>query len=138
MIGKLEKKWGGIPEVEAEILDGVDLDLKECKNRSQVNAILRQVEKDCEKKKKEFTKFLQNENFSRVELKEFNHELRKEIAQLVEEQDSMPLSEESYLIAMSDVIFLFREVSSLVGCYIDNEITIRRESIAASMLGAMI
>lgn len=131
MVGKLEKKWGGIPEVEAEILDGVDLDLKECKNRSQVNAILRQVEKSCEKKKREFSQVLKDANCSKAELREFNHELRKEIVQLVEEQDSMPQSEENYLAAMSEVIFLFREVSGLVGSCIDNDIIVCREMAAS-------
>lgn len=137
MIGKLEKQWGGIPEVEAEILDGIDLDLKECKNRAQVNAILKQVEKTCKEKKQEFTLFLENESFSKAELREFSYELRKEIVQLVEEQDSMPSSEENYLTAMSDVIFLFREVLSIIEGYIDNEITVCREEMT-SLLEAMI
>lgn len=138
MIGVIEKQWGGIPEIEAEILDGVDLDLKEAKNRPQVNAILKQVKKACEKKKREVSKLLKDNNFSKAEFREFNHELRKEIIRLVEEQDAMPLSEDDYLAAMSEVIFLFREISSLVGRYIDNDIIVRRESMAVSTLGAMI
>ena len=138
MIGIIEKQWGGIPEVESEILDGVDLDLKEAKNRPQVNAILKQVEKACERKKRKIVALLRDGNFSRAELREFNQTLRREIVQLVEEQDAMPLSERDYLEATSNVIFLFRETSSLVGRYIDNEIVVRRESMTASMLGALI
>ena len=138
MLGIIEKQWGGIPEIEAEILDGVDLDLKEAKNRPQVNTVLKQVEKDCEKKKREVSELLKDGGFSKAEFREFNHELRKEILRLVEEQDAMPLSEDDYLAAMSEVIFLFREISSLVGRYIDNDIIVRRDSMAVSTLGAMI
>lgn len=137
MIGIIEEKMGGIPELEARLLDGVDLDLRDCKTRPQVNKILKDVSKACEVEKKVIRGTITAGNFTKQELRKFNYDLHKEISHLVEEQDSMPLSENDYLEAMSDVIFLLRELSSVVGCLIDSDIIVRRES-ACQTVGAMI
>lgn len=137
MIGIIEEKMGGIPELESRLLDGVDLDLRDCKTRPQVNKILKEVSKACDAEKRTIQKMLISGNFTKQELRKFNYDLHKEISHLVEEQDSMPLSENDYLEAMSDVIFLLRELSSVVGCLIDSDIIVRRES-ACQTVGAMI
>lgn len=137
MIGIIEEKMGGIPELESRLLDGVDLDLRDCKTRPQVNKILKEVSKACDAEKRTIQKMLTSGNFTKQDLRKFNYDLHKEISYLVEEQDSMPLTENDYLEAMSDVIFSLREIANVAGCLIDSDIIVRRES-ARQTVGATI
>ena len=136
-MGKVEAAMGGIPELEVELLDGVDIELREVLTRPQTNAILRKVEKACGKKYREFEKLLKKSNFTKEELREFNFELGNNLALLLEEEEMLPLSEHDYLQALSDVIYLYRQMRSLVGTYIDKEIAERREALTPSQLAAV-
>lgn len=136
-LGRVEEAMGGIPELEVELLDGVDIELREAANRPQKNSILRKVEKACNKKYKDFEKLLKKGGFSKEELREFNFELGNNLALLLEEEEMLPMSESDYLTTLGDVIYLYRQMRSLVGTYIDREIAERREALTPSQLATV-
>lgn len=114
MTTRIEELWGGIPEIEGELMEVPENKMLQACNKKK--SALRKLVKKADKR----------------ELREFKMAISNEIVTLVEEEDSLPLSEEKYIQAVSDVLFFFRECRSIVSEAIERELIERRIAIANS------